>query len=78
MCSSDLADPSTFEAALVRLAPPGFAIDLRTSDTEPEVRALLALPWLTRIHAWLQPTVPRRAADVMVVFGRVAATHLLP
>lgn len=69
------SDMSTFEAALARLSKPNYALDLRTSDREPRVRPLLTTPWLTRLHAWLQPVVPRENADVMVVFDRVARTH---
>ena len=71
------ADLSSLEAALARLATPNYAIDLRTADREPEVRDLLSIPWITRIHLWLQPIVPRSAADVMVVLDRVVrTTHL--
>jgi hypothetical protein len=67
-------DISSFEVALVRAGTPNYAIDLRTSDRIPEVGARLRQPWITRIHAWFQPMIPREVADIFMVLGEVRRT----
>lgn len=75
---SVLGDLSSMENAFARVVPPNHALDLRTADTVPVVRALLREPWVTRIHAWLQPIVPRQATDILITLDRVTRSQLLP
>jgi hypothetical protein len=69
-----LHDMSSFEVAMARAGTPNYAIDLRTSDRYPAVRAMLARPWITRIHAWLQPFIPRDFSDIIVVLDGITPT----
>lgn len=66
-----LGDMSSMESAFARAAVPNYAIDLRTGDRDPVVRGLLRETWITRIHAWLQPIVPRQATDIMITLSRI-------
>jgi erythromycin esterase len=65
------SDLSLWEVALGQLGLGSYAIDLRTSDRVSEVAQMLRAPWVTRIHAFFQPMVPRDAADMFVVFDHV-------
>ncbi|MFN0180295.1 MAG: alpha/beta fold hydrolase [Gemmatimonadales bacterium] len=69
------SDLSSFDAALGQLGLGSFALDLRTADRIPAVAAMLRTPWTTRVHAWFQPMVPRRATDLLVMFDRVTASR---
>ncbi len=66
-----LGDMSSLESAFARAGVPNYAIDLRTGDGDPVVRGLLREPWITRIHAWLQPIVPRQATDILITLSRI-------
>ena len=68
-------DMSTFEVALARAGTPNYALDLRTGDRVPAVAATLRMHWLTRLHAWFQPIVPRDVADIIVVFDKITASR---
>ncbi|MBC7896909.1 MAG: erythromycin esterase family protein [Cytophagaceae bacterium] len=70
-------DMSLFEVALANVGLGNYAIDLRTGDSTPAVAAMLRSTWLTRIHAFMQPFVPRDVADVFVVFDKVTRSRLL-
>jgi hypothetical protein len=65
------SDLSLWEVALGQLGLGNYALDLRTADRVPEVSAMLRRPWVTRIHAFFQPMIPREAADAFVVFEQV-------
>ena len=69
------SDISSFEVALGEVGLTNYALDLRTGDHVPEVAAMLREPWITRIHAFFQPMVPREAADMFVVFDHVTASR---
>jgi erythromycin esterase len=73
-----LGDLSSMENAFARVVAPNHALDLRTADAIPAVKALLREPWITRIHAWLQPIVPRQATDILITLDRVTLTPMLP
>ncbi len=73
---SVLSDLSSMENSFARVVPPSHAIDLRTADRIPAVRALLHEPWVTRIHAWLQPIVPRQATDILFTLERVTRSRM--
>ena len=68
------SDMSTFETTLGQLGLSNYALDLRTGDASPEIAAMLRAPWLTWIHSWFQPIVPRDVADMFVVFDHVTAS----
>ncbi len=70
-------DMSSFEVAMVRAQTPNYAIDLRTSDRVPKVSAMLRRPWLTRLHAWLQPFVPRDVTGIYFVLDTITPTKSL-
>jgi erythromycin esterase len=69
------SDLSSWEVALGQLGLGNFAIDLRTSDRDPAVAAMLGAAWVTRIHAFFQPMVPREVADLFVVFDHVTPSE---
>lgn len=71
-----LSDPSSMENTFARVMLPSHALDLRTADRIPAVRALLLEPWVTRIHAWLQPIVPRKATDILFTLERVTRSRM--
>ena len=71
-----LGDMSSMESTFARAATPNYALDLRTGDRDPVVRTLLREPWITRIHAWLQPIVPRRATDILITLGRITPSAM--
>jgi erythromycin esterase len=71
-----LKDMSSFEAALAGARPGNYYLDLRSADRIPAVSSLLRAHWLTRIHAWLQPFVPRETMDVVVALDTVRATRV--
>ena len=69
-----LHDASAWETMLTGVRGGTWRLDLRSAS--PQVAAVLDQPWVTRIHAWLQPFEPRRAMDLVVVFDTVHATRL--
>ncbi|MFN8668634.1 MAG: erythromycin esterase family protein [Gemmatimonadaceae bacterium] len=71
-----LQDLSSFEGALATVRGGNWWLDLRTADRLPAVSARLRAPWLTRIHAWRQPFVPRTTMDAVVVLDTVRMTTL--
>lgn len=73
-----LADMSSLESTLARAAAPNYALDLRTGDRDPVVAGLLREPWITRIHAWLQPIVPRTATDIIITLSRITPSAMVP
>ncbi len=73
-----LGDLSSMESTFARAAAPNYALDLRTGDGDPVVQGLLRESWITRIHAWLQPIVPRRATDILITLGRITPSAMGP
>lgn len=71
-----LGDLSSMENSFARVVPPSHALDLRTADRVPAVRALLHEPWITRIHAWMQTIVPRQATDILFTLDRVTRSRM--
>jgi erythromycin esterase len=71
-----LADLSSMENSFARVVPPSHALDLRAADRVPAVRALLREPWITRIHAWMQPIVPRQATDILITLDKVTRSRM--
>lgn len=71
-----LADLSSMENSFARVVPPSHALDLRTADRVPAVRALLREPWITRIHAWMQPIVPRQATDILITLDKITRSRM--
>ncbi len=73
-----LGDISSMESTLARAAAPNYALDFRTGDRDLVVRGLLREPWITRIHGWLQPIVPRQATDIIITLSRITRSSMTP
>ena len=68
------SDAASFDAALATVGLPSFVLDLRTSDRNPEVAAVLKRPRPFRVGSMFEPIVLREAADAVVYFDQVTAT----
>jgi erythromycin esterase-like protein len=72
-----VSDSTTFAAALAKVGPPLFIVDVRTADRSPNVSAALSRPWGLPMAGFTLPIIPRQAFDAVVYFDRITPTELL-
>jgi erythromycin esterase len=71
------AEPGTLAAEMKAVGLQRFALDLRSGDAIPLVRAALRRTWVFQAKLGVSPLRPRQAFDAIVYFDRVTPTTLL-